>query len=145
MLKLFETPLDDIPWARTGLQYGNKNGIPDKYKKNHHSYASLIRNELLNKIEFTLNSSKLFELNIFNKKSVSQIIKLEQKYSTNNLLFLDKLSWLTALAIMIDKYGIEIPIEKYSSQNHTQQIKYSFWKNILRKKYGPIIKKIIQS
>lgn len=145
MLKLFETHLDDIPWARTGLQYGDKNGIPDKYKKNHHSYASLIRNELLNKIESTINSSKLFELNIFNKKSVTQIIKLEQKYNTNNLLFLDKLSWLTALAIMIDKYGIEIPIEKYSTQNHTQQIKYSFWKNILRKKYGPIIKKIIQS
>ena len=144
MLKSFETGLDDIPWARTGRRYGEKKGNPDNLKKDHHTYVSLIRDKLLDRIETTINSSKLFELNIFNKKSVTQIIKLEQKYNTNNLFVLDKLSWLTSLSIMIDKYGIELPIEKYSLQNHTNQIKYDFWINILRKKYGPLIKKIIQ-
>jgi len=145
MLKLFKTSLEDIPWARTGLLYGERNGTPDKYMKDHHSYVSLIRDELLDKIDTTINSSNLFELNIFNKKSVNQLINLEKKQNTNNLLFLDKLSWLTAVAVMIDKYGIEIPKDKYLAQNHKLHVILSFWKNTLRKKYGPIIKKIIQS
>ena len=50
MMKEFKTDLSDIPWARTGLPYMAKEGIPDNYSAKHHSYTDIINYDLMEEL-----------------------------------------------------------------------------------------------
>lgn len=144
MYKLFVTPLEDIPWSRTGLKYGEKKGNPDPFLKDHHNYISIIQNELLDELENIIFSSSLFKLNIFNKKSIFKIFNLLKKYPVNNLLFLNKITWLASLSKLIDLYDIKTNEPLYESKDHNFIITYEYIESALRKKIGPYLKNILQ-
>lgn len=107
MLKKFKTKLHDLPWARTGLPYGQKEGKPDRYGKKHHSYIDIIQTELFKEIENRILSDEIEALNIFNKKAIKTILKLIKLCALNNLFYLEKIIWLSSVAEMINIYNIK--------------------------------------
>jgi len=107
MLNAFMTKLDDIPWTRTGLPYGQKNGKIDRYLKNHHSYIEIIQNDIWTEIENLILSNEIKVLGIFNQKAIKNILKLIKYCPPNNLFYLEKVIWLASLAKMINTYQIK--------------------------------------
>lgn len=142
----FTTKLDDIPWARTGIEYGQKSGKPDSFLKEHHSYNLIIQHVIYDEIKEFIFSSKIEKLNIFNLNSITRIFKLIKKYPINNKTYLEKIIWLAALAKMIDKYNLDSKY-KYTPckiNNHNFKITQCYFKSIIRQKIGPVVKKIVQ-
>jgi asparagine synthase (glutamine-hydrolysing) len=107
MFQEFITKLSDIPWARTGLQYGSKKGTPDLYHKDHHSYLSLIQKEIFNEIETLVLSNEIKQLGIFNRGAIKTLIKLIKYFPPNNLVYLEKIVWLASLAEMTRIYKLQ--------------------------------------
>lgn len=105
---LFKTKLTDIPWARTGLPYGQKEGIPDKFTRHHHSYSQWVCFDLYERIKSELLSGTLERTEIFNMNSIRFLlkkIKHQQKYTFD---YLERLVWLTSLSIMIKHYNLRV-------------------------------------
>lgn len=137
--------LSDIPWGRTGLKYGNKKGIPDQFKKEHHTYVNIIRNDLFEIIHEIIFNSDIFNLNIFNKNNISKMFSLERKYPTNNLRYLEKLMWIASLSKMLRVYNIFIPPTISSSKKYYNLlITFDYFKSAIRKNVGPYVKKQLQ-
>ena len=107
MLQEFITKLDDIPWARTGLPFGQEKGTPDLYLKDHHSYANIIKNEILNKIETLIISNEIKKLRIFNQGGLKQLVNLVKFFPSKDLIYPEKLIWLASLAEMTKIYNIQ--------------------------------------
>lgn len=145
LLKEFKTDLSDIPWARTGLRYGDKSGSPDGYLKEHHSYVNIIREELLPEIKEMVLSSELDSLHIFDFKSIKTIVNLLEKKPANNLIYLEKLLWLAALAKMQNQYRVGTDIKKPGKrQNQSFAVRFCYHKANIRTKVGAFIKKHLQ-
>lgn len=106
MLRLFRTEVSDIPWARTGLLYGENGGRPDSLKKKHHIYDSLIRGELFDQISSLVLSPDIFKLQVFNMASVRRILYWIRREPSGNIWFEEKLIWMAALARMVQIYGV---------------------------------------
>lgn len=107
MMTKFKTKLNDLPWARTGLPYGQMEGKPDSYGKKQHSYIAIIQTELFKEIENRILSDEIKELNIFNKTAIKTILKLIKLCALNNLFYLEKIIWLSSVAEMIKIYHIK--------------------------------------
>ena len=107
MLEEFITKLSDIPWARTGLPYGQENGTPDYLKKDHHSYVKIIRKEIFDKIIDLLMSKEIKQLGVVNQKHIKVLIKLVWYLPRRDLYYIDKLVWLASLAKMSKIYSIK--------------------------------------
>jgi len=145
LYSFFSTDLSDIPWSRTGLAYGKKKGNPDSHSRDHHSYVSIIRDEMYDELRHMVFSSSLEDLKIFNMKSIETVFNLIKRYPTNNLHYKEKLIWLASLSNMLKTYDIQntnaniaqIPDQKIS-------IMREYFKNGIRKKVGPIIKKMLR-
>lgn len=116
LLKLFKTELTDVPWARTGLLYGSKEGIPDIFKKKHHSYSDYIQKNLIHKMEAEILSGHVF--NYLNKDSVLTIFKMIKKYPNNNFDYLERVTWMTSFSLFLNENSSRIekcdPMSKVS-------------------------------
>lgn len=99
LLKKMCSDLYQIPWARTGLLYGKKTGIPDHFKKSHHNYSAYIQNELFPLIESELKSSLIYEF--INKNSVEIILKMIKSYPNNNFDYLERMTWLVSFSLFL--------------------------------------------
>jgi hypothetical protein len=117
MLNLFKTNLKDIPWARTGLPYGNANGTPDAFFKEHHNYGQQINQILFEQIDLNISLHHLDKLGIFNMNAVKTLITLLRKYPTSNRFFLDRIFWLISLSEMCLHYDINGIQQNLSSEN----------------------------
>ncbi len=106
MFKEFKTKLDDLPWARTGLPYGQMVGKPDSYQKINHSYIRIIQSEIFREIETLILSDEFKEFQIFNQKAIKTILELIKLYPVNNLFYLEKIIWLASVAEMTKIYHI---------------------------------------
>lgn len=126
LLKLFKTNLDDIPWARTGLKFGEKNGTPDSYIRSHHNYPQLIYQILFDKINMSKTLSNLNHLGIINTKATKIWSKAIKKIPSSNLLFLDKLIWLVSLSEMCEIYNIKGYDKILKTKNHLMPISILF-------------------
>jgi len=126
MLSLFKTKLDDIPWARTGLPFGEKGGIPDSYNKKHHNYEQQINQLLFEKIHTSNILDNLKSLNILNVKIIKIWLTLLKKTKTMNLIFLDKLLWLVSLSEMCEIYNIKGFNKELKQNNFFLLINISF-------------------
>ena len=104
MIDLFQTPLKDIPWARTGLLYGTREGEPDKYTKSHNSYNSYLQYELLDRISSRVLSDRVISLNLFNTEAIKVLLNLVKKHPENNFDYLERLTWLVSLDFFLEKY-----------------------------------------
>ena len=107
MLEEFITKLSDIPWARTGLPYGQEDGKPDYYKKDNHSYVKIIRNEIFDEIFALIMSKEIKQLGVVNQRNIKVLIKLIMYLPRKDLYYLDKLVWLASLAEMCKMYNIK--------------------------------------
>ena len=101
LMNSFETKLDDIPWARTGVAYLGA-GKPDEYKKKHHNYYEVIENELLPKMEASILSGRIESLNIFNMSAIRSILKKVRSSKGNNNDYLERLTWLVSLDYFLE-------------------------------------------
>ncbi len=145
LLNEFKTDLSNIPWARTGLKYGEKSGTPDAYHKNHHTYLEIVRDELLPEIKEMVLSSELDAVNIFDFNSIKTIFDLLEKQPVSNLIYLEKLFWLAALAKMQGFYKIETDISKlFKRPNQNMAVRFNYHKANARTKVGAFIKKHLQ-
>ena len=104
----FKTDLSNIPWARTGLTYGEVNGEPDSRPKNYHSYSEHINHELFDTIKNLVLSDNLEKLNIFNMGSLETYFKLmKNKLYLKGLKVEEKIIWLASLSRSVELFGID--------------------------------------
>ena len=106
MMKEFKTDLSDIPWARTGLPYMSKGGVPDNYSSQHHSYIDIINYEMLDELREIIFSGNLEQTGIFDMSNVYHLVKLIKKYPLNHIHFVEKILWLASLSLLLEKNDI---------------------------------------
>lgn len=107
MLTLFKTDLSDIPWARTGLKYGSKEGNADNYLKRHHTYVQIMNYEILDQMKEFALSDEIKTSGIFNYTSIEELFRLAKKYPLNSFFYTEKLAWIASLGILMDVYKIQ--------------------------------------
>lgn len=144
MMKEFKTDLSDIPWARTGLPYMDKKGIPDEYTKRHHSYINLINYDLFKEIFEIINTGPISRLKLFDITNINTLFKLLSKHPINSLFYGERLIWLAGLSILIDKYKISGVNYEANKLNHVSSIsnKYYLYKEFLIRNSKSTIKRI---
>lgn len=107
ILQTKNTALYRIPWARTGLLFPDKTGTPDQYSKQHHNYGEIIRNELFPEMREKILNGPLEELNIFNMKSIRNLLKFCSLTPIKGSFFYEeKLIWIAALSDFIEKHEV---------------------------------------
>ena len=145
MLREFFTKLDDIPWARTGLSYGQEEGTPDFYLKRHHSYVNIIQKEIFNEISALVLSDEIKQLGIFDQKNTKTLIKLIKCFPANNLFYFEKIIWLASLAEMTKIYNIKglgsVKFDQYASQKNFLSISIEYFIKQSRIKMASILRK----
>lgn len=117
MLKMFKTDLSDIPWARTGIQYLGKDGVPDLLKKQHHSYLEIISSDILDYIGDIIETGSVNKLKVFNMENIRLMIRSVRKYPLDNLFYQEKLIWLASLSMFVEKHNINSPTGVESCRN----------------------------
>lgn len=134
--RFFETKLDDIPWARTGLRYGTKTGIPDEFEKNHYSYPDYIQNDLMDVIEKKIIQTTL---PVIDKSQTLKLIQLIRKRPNHNFDYLEAISWVYSFCIFLDTYKVEFDYSSKSSSRLDSWMltgEYFLKRNYRRIKYG---------
>jgi len=128
VLQKFKTKLDDIPWARTGLPFGQTHGKPDNLLKDNVSYTKLIKNEIYDYILEQINSKEFKSIGLFDNKSLSRLTKFLKCLPSDILYYYDKLIWLSSMAEMIKIYGVHgIREEAYQKKNNSKSFLNSFY------------------
>jgi len=107
MFQEFITKLNDIPWARTGLQYGMEKGTPDSYHNDHHPYVSIITKEIFDEIKTLVLSNEIKQLGIFDQGAIKTTLKLLKYFPPNNLYYTERIIWLASLAEMTRIYKLQ--------------------------------------
>ena len=98
----------DIPWARTGLIFDDKEGLSDTLSKEYHSYSDFINNELYSKIKDLVLSERVHDLGIFNMGSIKTYLKLmKMKIYKPNLMIEEKLIWMASLSRSLELFNIQ--------------------------------------
>jgi len=136
LLKLFKTDLMDIPWARTGLKYGEIEGVPDSFEKKHYSYSDMINRDIYDNIKGLVLSNNIERLNIFNMKTLSGIFKLmKTPLYYKDIALESKLIWIASLSMFIDLYKIDLNLIDDGESNlyDTINMFLPLNKNILKK------------
>lgn len=144
MLNEFSTKLDDIPWSRTGLPFGQETGIPDSFLKEHHSYIKILQNEMFDDMARLVLSDEIKKLGAFDPQNLKYFVRLLKNSSSNSLLYLEKMLWLASLAEMVKMYKINgVDRSKYSENpSHKSRVLISaeFLLNLSKIKIASYIK-----
>lgn len=107
LLTKLDPELSQIPWARTGTRFGSINEVPDKYRKEHHSYPRYVAVDLIEKIENRLLGESRLSKTILNESAVVKLVSLIRDRMSYNFDFMEKLLWLTSFSFFVDLYEIE--------------------------------------
>ena len=142
MLIEFATPLDDIPWARTGLKYGENTGTPDTYLKRHHTYVQILQNEVLDDMKKLVLTKELKSLGIFKYKSLKILFFLMRYFPLKSLYYAEKIAWIASLAEMTRMYNIKTNRKSPKISFNEYFIIYYYMKRYLRNKTGQVLRKI---
>lgn len=106
ILENFVTKLDDIPWAKTGLPYGQEKGKPDFFLEDHHSYEKIIVKEIFNEIKIRVLSNEIEQLKIFNQSALKSLLRLMKVLPLKNIQYAGRIIWLASLAEMVKIYNV---------------------------------------
>jgi asparagine synthase (glutamine-hydrolysing) len=107
LLKTLPGNLLEIPWARTGLPYDAKVGVPDTLSNRYHEYGLWLRNDLREEIVSRINSDRIRQLGFLNDKSVDVALKAWKRSKTVSVNSLDEtFSWLASLHDFLEIYDI---------------------------------------
>lgn len=109
LLKLFQTDLTDIPWARDGRPYLAQGDALDTYPSLHHRYGSWIRGELYEIIREKVLSDSIERLDVFNMQALASALAINRKLTPQvRATKTDEISiWLAALADFVKMYDIQ--------------------------------------
>ncbi len=94
-----------------------KEGIPDSYLKNQHTYPQQIQKLLFEKTQISEHLDRLKPLGVINVNAIKIWITLLKKYPTNNLIYLEKLLWIISLSDMCELYNIKSKSKKRYQTN----------------------------
>ncbi|HET8804192.1 MAG TPA: asparagine synthase-related protein, partial [Aequorivita sp.] len=107
----------EIPWARYGMKYPETEGKGDEFLKRHHNYGTLIRREVLTGLKDKIKAGPLQDANIFNMKSIYNLIRFCKKTPLKESFFYEeKLIWIGAFSDFMKEFNIksDLPKEKKS-------------------------------
>lgn len=139
ILENYAPELLDIPWARKGVTYLSENERPDNYKKRHHQYGDIIRNNFIGLIESKITQHSAIASQIFNLQSLKTILQNIKKYPIKNYFFYEeKLLWIAALLEFIYKYDIKVVMPADSNKDLFNSLKenLSYKAKYLRSKFN---------
>lgn len=118
--------LGDIPWSKTGRPFGDKDGSPDMYLKEHHQYGIWMRGELRSFVHSLVHSEEIQKLGILNERALGMIMKLWPRSRTLTTNRIDEtVSWLASLAVFIRSYGIRpaaVSDRRYRMKDHINSL-----------------------
>ena len=107
IMSLFDTRLEDITWAKTGLKYDQTTGTPDQFKKAHTDYSNILRADLLDQVQTRVLSDSIDDLKIFNMKSLERTIDLmKSNWYVENKDLEEMILWIASLSVMIETYNV---------------------------------------
>ncbi|MCF6351249.1 MAG: asparagine synthase-related protein [Flavobacteriaceae bacterium] len=131
LFKLLDNKLLEIPYAKTGLIYGNNTGTTDNHKKENHIYTKQIKLYYKNYIEKKLLQSNFVDYGIMNKSLIKVAIKGMHYFNPKkNIFYEDKLLWFAILAEFLKKNKINVNTTK-NSVNISSIFEYIVRKNIM--------------
>ncbi|MDM1295937.1 hypothetical protein HX021_16725 [Sphingobacterium sp. N143] len=108
----------DIPWARTGLRYPEKEGAPDLYRKSHHDYGRMIREHFLDSITETIERNKSSASLLFDVRSIQKLIhNIRSLPISGKLVFEEKLLYVKQILEFINKFDVKIELPDYHSSS----------------------------
>lgn len=109
ILKLTNTDLSNVPWSKTGMQYFDTEGRPDKLEKLTIPYGYWIRNDISETIKNKVFNANLDKLNVFNFDALHTSYNLNKKISKGDRATkLDEIFiWLAALSDFVEMYDIK--------------------------------------
>lgn len=119
LLQHCDEVLLNIPWARTGKRYNQPNtAVHDNYSSIHNSYGKWLRNDCRDFIVSHIRSGALQSLNVFDDNMLEQwCLHWSRSVSPKADRLDEKMAWLAALAIAVEKYQI-VGIEN-TATNHS--------------------------
>lgn len=107
LIPLLPGELMEIPWARTGLRYGELHGQPDKFDSSHHTYGQWLRRDLRAEVFQRANSDLIRNLGVFNDRGLDLALRAWGRAETNSTNGLDELvSWLASLHEFIKQFQL---------------------------------------
>lgn len=104
LLRLIDPYFARLPWARTGVVYG-ETGKPDSFKKKHHSYERYLQKELQTKIREAISGG---ECPVLNKQSVRELQKLVSRHQGNNFDYLEALAYVLSVLTFVKSGKLEV-------------------------------------
>ncbi|MEA2018416.1 MAG: asparagine synthase-related protein [Campylobacterota bacterium] len=130
LLLLLTGELLDIPWARNGKLYNQKQKEPlDSYSTIYNHYGDWLRKDNRDFIIEKIGNGTLQGLGIFNENALEIWMKKWPYKGRKKANRLDeKMAWLASLSVFVEKYNIQPVTEKY---NHTFNDTISEKKSIL--------------
>ena len=141
LLKEFVTNLGEVPWARTGLPYGVKEGITDNHLVRHHTYVQIIQHEILDDIKDSVLTEDFKKLGIFRYKSIEILFKLIKQFPINSLYYLEKVTWLASLAEMTRLYNIKGKEVVTGFAFNEYEVIYEYMQRYIRNRTGAYLRK----
>lgn len=111
LLKLIDSSLLDIPWARTGKLYGRNDLPADDIKKDFHRYNFWTRFDLQDEICESIFSGEIERLDVFNWKVVSLMVNTfyGNPYAAAGR-FLECILWLASLGHLLRELGPKLSL-----------------------------------
>jgi hypothetical protein len=107
-MRHFSRPLEDIPWARTGLPFPQTQGKPDRLGKLHDSYRQIINDELFDTLKKMVLSSEVSSLGLFNMDALESLLNVNRLIPHANRTWLDdKLLWIASLHELVKLYQVQ--------------------------------------
>ena len=104
-----------IPWARTGTPYNSQAvSKADSFDKRYHKYGYWLRNDLKSEVLSLIESSEIFDLKIFNERSLKCLIyNWGRSNEVGNNKVDEFITWLASLGLFIKNHDLSCPSEKY--------------------------------
>lgn len=126
LLEKYSPELLNIPWARTGLRYPEKQGNSDQFLKRHHDYGGMIRRNFFGYIEHRIKEHKKTASLLFNYGILRQLIRNCKKYPMKNSFnYEEKLLWIAALLEFLSVHNIDIDLREHGESNFVNLVKQS--------------------
>ncbi|ASK33644.1 hypothetical protein CEK62_04185 [Alcanivorax sp. N3-2A] len=98
-----------LPWARTGVPFGDDGSRPDGLRARYHMYGVWLRSDLFNLIYDRVKSPEIRNLGIFNDKALDRCLRVWRSSRTESNGALDEImSWLASLHVFITHNHFEV-------------------------------------
>jgi hypothetical protein len=132
----------NIPWARNNIAFNQQNKLNITASKHFHKYGKWAREDLKSKIRKLVLSDEILSIELFNQRSLVQLLKIWEKQKTITVSKIDELiMWIASFSELLSHYDVKCenkyPFRFIDSINTfkgflTARI-YIFLRNILRK------------